>query len=312
MDRPAGLKVIEFFTETPLGEEILEGGGGGLLTGLSQIGSDKSPGQIALETAAAMIGGVVMGSAGRKIGARIGKRVHRNPLKDQGGMPATIGRMMGNETTGKGMKEMAIMGREAIKDSLISQTSSRMINEAMNDPAMFAKRYGIDPKEFLNQAEAVGMGNKAAAAMRTLEAMPPEQREAFIKGIRGKMSQYEAVENLIANQAHSNFDDTVRNLANNSERIGSDVSKLFNEVEGADGMADFMGSKVSRALEGLDRPVEDVTGEHVGRAVGRFIGDEVGILGGMAMGSLLAQQLGMESPKDRRIRELEKQLSGAG
>lgn len=29
-------------------------------------------------------------------------------------------------------------------------------------------------------------------------------------------------------------------------------------------------------------------------------------------GSLLAQQLGMESPKDRRIRELEKQLSGAG
>ena len=63
-------------------------------------------------------------------------------------------------------------------------------------------------------------------------------------------------------------------------------------------------------MRSLMNPVQPVTGEHVGRAVGRFIGDEVGVLGGLAAGSLLAQQLGIDSPKDQKIRELEQQLKG--
>lgn len=313
MDRPAGMRILEFFTETPLGEEILEGGGGGLMAGLSQVGSDKSPGQIALETAAAMLGGVAVGKAGRHIGAWAGKRMHDRALKDQGGTLAFIGRTFGNETTGKGLKENAIMGREAIKEAIVKKTSSQMAMEAMEDPGAFLGKYGVDPKLFLSQVETVGSGRQVAAALNALEQMPPAQREALLKQAREGMGGYEAVENLIARQAHQGFDATIREAAENSEKIGREFAGEFNKMagEGAPaGVGDFLGEKISKALTGMDRPVQEVTGEHVGKAVGRFIGDEVGVLGGMATGSLLAQQLGMESPKDRKIRELEQQLRG--
>ena len=51
-----------------------------------------------------------------------------------------------------------------------------------------------------------------------------------------------------------------------------------------------------------------VSGEMVGRGLGRIFGDEVGIGGGALIGALAAQQMGMESPKDREIRMLKKEL----
>jgi hypothetical protein len=39
-------------------------------------------------------------------------------------------------------------------------------------------------------------------------------------------------------------------------------------------------------------------------------GDEVGILGGLAAGGVAAEMMGLESQKDRRIRELEEQING--
>lgn len=297
--RPAGLKIVEFFTNTPLGEEVLDGVMGGSVAGLSQVGSDKSAGQIGLETAAAILGGIGMGAAGRRIGARIGRAVHKDPLKDQGSMPAFIGRTFGNDTTAKGLKENAIMGREALKESILQDTSMRMAREAVENPQGFAAKYGVTPETFSKYAEQVKAGRMTAGAMKAVESMPPEQRKELLN----KMAQqYSEVEDAIGTAAYSSFDEKLKHLVQNRDTAGQSVEEVFG-VKG-------LGDVVSRSLEGLDRPVQEVTGAHVGKAIGRFIGDEVGVLGGMAGGSLLAQQLGIESPKDVRIRELERQLAG--
>lgn len=300
--RPAGMRIVEFFADTPLGEEILEGVMGGGIAGLSQVGSGKSAGQIALETAAAMLGGVAIGAAGRRIGGALGRRVHAAPLQDQGGTLAMIGRTFGNETTAKGLKENAVMGREAIKESLLRQTSAAMAKEAVADPAGFAARYGVAPEQFQSMVGVVDGGRGVAAALKAMETMTPEQRQALAGPLLEQLKKYEQIEQAIAQRAHDNFDETVR-------RVVSDRGKYAQEVED---LAPGMGEVVDRLLQGLDRPVQAVTGEHVGKAIGRFMGDEVGVLGGLAAGSLLAQQLGIENPKDQRIRELEQQLAGRG
>ena len=55
-------------------------------------------------------------------------------------------------------------------------------------------------------------------------------------------------------------------------------------------------------------PKKPVTGEEVGRAIGRAAGDEIGVLGGLGVGSLISSGLGIDSPKDKQIKELEKKL----
>ena len=58
-----------------------------------------------------------------------------------------------------------------------------------------------------------------------------------------------------------------------------------------------------------------VTGEELGRAAGRMFGDEVGVLAGLGAGYGISQAMGIESPKDKAIRELTaelEQLRGEG
>jgi hypothetical protein len=74
-------------------------------------------------------------------------------------------------------------------------------------------------------------------------------------------------------------------------------------------MRDQMSGLVAGASTGSPTPI---TGEHVGRGIGRLIGDEVGILGGMGTGLLAAQALGLQGPKDRQIAELQAQLQQQG
>ena len=59
-------------------------------------------------------------------------------------------------------------------------------------------------------------------------------------------------------------------------------------------------------IAGLSKPV--VTGEHVGRAAGRMFGDEIGVLAGLGAGYGISQAMGIESPKDKAIRELTAEL----
>lgn len=294
-ERPAGLKLVEFFGNTPLGEEILEGTIGGLMAGASQLGSDQPLGQTALETAAAIAGGIAMGKLGRSIGARLGRRVHPNPLEDQGGALAFVGRLGGMETTAKGLKEQGLVGRDAVKEAIMNMSSADLAREALENPIEFARKYGIEAEQLQAMAPKVSQGRMTAAVLDNLGRMDPKAREELLR----QAGLYEKVEKLIQQKAYQDFDGIVGVATKNRNEIGDEV----------DSVLPGLGDMLSRALKDIDRPTTAITGEHVGRAAGRFIGDEVGILGGLAAGQLLAQQLGMENPKDKQIRELQAQLA---
>ena len=61
-------------------------------------------------------------------------------------------------------------------------------------------------------------------------------------------------------------------------------------------------------FESLLNAAPPVTGENVGRAIGRFAGDEIGVLAGLSAASALAGPLGIQSPKDIKIKKLEQDL----
>lgn len=302
MERKAGTELIKFFMTDPLGEELLEGSLGGLMAGATQLGSDQSLGQTALETAAAIAGGIGVGMAGRRIGAHLGKKIHQAPLKQQDSMVATVARTLGSETTAGGLRDQGAMMKNTIQEALVNETSAQLAREAMSNPAEFAKRYGVSAEMFQEYAPAVQKGRTAMAAAEALKAMPPELREQAMK----KLSQYEAVEKLITSRAAGSIDELIEKVARSADEIQGEIDPA--DLEQLQGLLGGRGP--GDAMRTLLNPVQPITGEHVGRAVGRMLGDEVGILGGMAAGSLIAQQLGMDSPKDRKIRELEEQLAG--
>jgi len=291
----AGSRLIGFLLTDPLGEELLEGTMGGLMAGASQIGSDQPWGQTALETAAAIAGGIGIGMLGRRIGAAAGKKFHPGALRNQEGMPAMVGRLMGSETTAEGLKHQGMMMKQAVQEGLINDTSARMAREAAQDPAAFTERYGLTAETFARVAPQVKVGRTGAAAMRGIESMPPEQRQKILDAL---LQEYEQVERVMAKESAGSIDEAINRVADH--------------YKGSDDLLPGADRPIGETLRSLLDPAPAVTGEHVGRAAGRFIGDEVGIMGGLAIGSLLAQQLGMESPKDRRIRELEAQLQQAG
>lgn len=301
MERKAGTELIKFFMTDPLGEELLEGSLGGLMAGATQLGSDQSFGQTALETAAAIAGGIGLGMAGRRIGAHLGKKIHQAPLKQQDSMLATVARTLGSETTAGGLRDQGAMMKNTIQEALVNETSAQLAREAMSNPAEFAKRYGVSAEMFQEYAPAVQKGRTAMAAAEALKAMPPELREQAMK----KLSQYEAVEKLMTSRAADSIDELIEKVARSADDIQGEIDPADLEQ-----LQSLLGGSPGDAMRSLLNPVRPITGEHVGRAVGRMLGDEVGILGGMAAGSLIAQQLGMDSPKDRKIRELEEQLAG--
>lgn len=302
MERKAGSQLISFFLNDPLGEELLEGTAGGLIAGASQLGSDQTLGQTALETAAAIAGGIGLGMAGRRLGAMAGKQLHKGPLKQQDSIVANLARTLGSETTASGLRDQGVVTKSAIQEALVNETSARLAREAIDDPVEFAKRYGVSAEQFAQVLPNVKAGRTAAAAAEALQAMPPELREQALK----KLSEYEAVEKLITQKAAGSIDESIRDAAAAFDRVQGDLDpsdlEAIKEV--------LKGRNPSDAIRSLLNPAPSITGEHVGRAVGRMIGDEVGVLGGLALGSVLAQQLGMDSPKDRKIRELEEQLAG--
>lgn len=302
--RKAGARLAEFFLTNPLGEEVLEGTTGGLLYGASQLGSDQTLAQTGLETALAIAGGIGLGAAGRRIGARLGQKFHKDPLANQDSMVAMMGRTMGSETTAEGLKQQGRQMRQIVEQGLLNESATSMLREALENPSAFKTKYNLDPREFEEKLGVVMNARGAAAMLKQYSELSPEGRAALLAQLEPVLKRYGDIENAVANRAVSNMDSGIESLADLFRKEGAKEGVSPDARNALGGVADY--------FDGMRGVAEPVKGEQVGRAVGRFIGDEVGILGGAALGSVLAQQLGMESPKDRKIRELEAQLSGRG
>ncbi len=281
---------LHWLVTNPLGEEVLEGTTGGLIAGASQLGSDQPWEQTALETAAAIGGGIGIGMLGRRAGARIGRHIRPEALTDQQGTLASLGRTIGSETTLEGVKSQAATMKNAIQESLVNSTSSRMLQESVADPIAFAGTYGIEASVFQEALPLVQKGRTTAGMIDAAGQLPADQRARVMEQIK----DYAKVENIITAETANNIDEVIRRQAERYQDV---------EIEGVPGK---LGPEISALLN----PTVPITGEHVGRAAGRILGDEIGILGGLAGGSVLASALGMEGAKDRRIRELEAQLQG--
>ena len=288
-----GKKFLDFFIHNPVGEEILEGTTGGLLAGGALIGTDQSPEEIALKTGAGIAGGIGIGMAGRRIGAGIGKRIQPKALKDQEGFLASASRSIGSETTAEGLKQQGAAMKVTMQESLVKDSSEKLIQEAMQTPHMFAKKYGINATEFQNTVPSVLKGRQAAAVANMYKDISPEQRKQLTDKVLGT---YKQVEDLITTNASTNIDKTL-------SRMAKDPALQDIKVEGLD-----EGLNVGKHIQDLLKPTTPVTGEQVGRAAGRFLGDEIGLLGGIGIAGIVADKLDLTDPKDKTIKMLREQL----
>jgi len=274
-------------------QESLEGIGGGAMAGVGLLGGNVPLSQVGIQTLAAMAGGVGFGMLGTRLGAALGKRLHPQALKNQAGPIATFGRGAGQKTLISGPAEIMRYGKGQIKQELREQTTSQLMDQALQNPQAFANKYGVDAETFKKYQSSVSMAGQGRALMETLERIPPEAKKEMAGNVRELMNQgFNQVENLINTQAALRMDDNLAKMA------------MLQKGKVLPGTDIDLGS----AFESLLKDPQVITGEHVGRAVGRFIGDEIGIIGGLTAGGALAGAMGIKNDKDKRIEELERQL----
>jgi len=294
---------LSFFIHNPMGEEILEGTAGGLLAGAgTAAGGDIEFGDALIRTGSAIAGGIGLGMAGRRLGARIGKKIQPKALKDQDSFVATTARMLGSETTVEGLKSQGNMLKNTVQQGLVNESVTNLVEQARKDPSMFQKTYNIDPQSFLKNANNVKYGNAGVAFLNTVKDISPEKRKILTDKIMNEMGleEFSKAENLVRERASANIDNLV-NAAMKGELDSSATAELLkNTGSKSSSIADIVTDMMS--------PKKPVTGEEVGRAIGRAAGDEIGVLGGLGVGSLFSSGLGIDSPKDKQIKELEKKL----
>ena len=288
----AGQNRVLSFLASPLGEEVIEGTMTGGVAGLSQIGSDTTPQEVALKTVGGIAGGIGLGMAGRRIGAAIGKKIQPNALKDQEGMLATFGRLTGSESTIEGIKQQGQIGINLIQERLVQDTSAAMLEQAIENPNLFASKYGVTADEFQQVMPYVKKGREAAVAARTFEMLSEKEKHELVHNLKDK---YKQVEQAVVTNAANNIDTTIKKAVNNPNL--------------KDMMIPGIDKSASQMFESLLGSAPPVTGEHVGRAIGRFAGDEIGILTGVGVAGALAGPLGIQSPKDTKIKKLEQELN---
>ena len=288
----AGQNRVLSFLASPLGEEVVEGTMAGGVAGLSQIGSDTTPQEVALKTVGGIAGGIGLGMAGRRIGAAVGKRINPNALKDQEGMLATFGRLTGSESTIEGVKRQGQVMKNLVQESLVNETSAAMLEQAIENPNLFASKYGVTADKFQQVMPYVKQGRKAATAARTFEMLSEKERHELVHNV---MNAYKQVEQAVVTNASNNIDTTIRKAVNNPNLKDMMIPGI-----------DKSASQMFESLLGSSSPI---TGENVGRAIGRFTGDEIGILTGVGVAGALAGPLGIQSPKDTKIKKLEQELN---
>lgn len=290
--------------QNELFNEFQEGLMTGIPAGLSLIGTDVSLPQVALQTVGAVAGGFGIGMLGKSIGARIGKRLHKDALTNQEGLAANFGRVAGQKTLAQGAAETMRHAKGQIKQELRQQTSSQLLNEALQSPQVFASKYGVDPETFKKYHSVVGQAGQVSAALETIQSLSPEQRKEMLQRVplaqRKQMETmaqvrdpgFSQVENLINTQASESMDRRIARMAS---------SQKGQTIPGTD-------MDMGEMFESMLKQPNAVTGEHVGRAVGRLIGDEVGVVTGIGLTGALAGSLGMKTEKDKKIEELQQQV----
>lgn len=264
--RKVGEKLIDFF-QTPMGEEIVEGTMGGLLAGVPLFFQDNDPGAAAIQTLAAISGGIGLGMAGRRIGAAIGKTVQPGALADQDGLMATLARGAGSETLGEGLGGVVNKQFANMQDGMKNVALMRIRKDASELSAdEFQSRYNMTPAEF---------------------------------------TEFDRVNDIVANATRTatktEVDEANKELQQGLEALAE---------QGVDpGLLGDVAGKLGNGVNSLSlQAPPPVTGEHVGRMLGRFIGDEVGIMGGVGAGALISQAMGFQTPKDREIARLQEEL----
>lgn len=279
--RPAGSALLEW-AQTPQGEEIIEGTLGGMLAGLPMFFvQDQDPAAAALMTASAVAGGIGVGMAGRRIGAALGKKIQPGALADQNGAIAAIARTAGSESLTEGFEQQGRMMRGQVADYLLEKQAVEMLKSGKLSPEVMDELRGV--RQF-------------ASAVDAFENATPEQRAAVLKQAGytpEKLERLALLEKELTTGAADQMDRHLMDIAMMMEKGDLDLPLVSPDT-----------------VRGLTQAPEQVTGEHVGRAIGRFLGDEIGVLGGVGVGALAAGQLGFQSPKDKEIERLKAELQG--
>ena len=267
--RPAGARLFNFF-QSGLGEEVAEGMIGGGLVGLGLLHTDQPIEQTALQTALAMAGGVGLGMGARRIGAGLGKAIHPQALAQQNGPIASLGRLSGQQGVVMGARDSMSQLGEAMRKQLRGHTMGQVKAEFLDNPVEVARKFGMTPEQFK-------------------EVMPLLEKadEAFTKRAGGTVDEIAGRFKRDAALGNGGF--------MHDAEDAQDIQQMLGDAQ------NFLGNALT------SKPTE-ITGEHIGRMVGRGIGDEMGIMGGVALGGVIGDQLGWESEKDRKIKELEREL----
>jgi len=291
-------------------EELAEGALLGLMTAGAVVPQDETLAAKAMQVAGAATLGVGMGVGARHIGARLGRRWGKGaPLKNP--TVASFARMTGSESITQGLGAQGRLVKETIERDLRDTTARSLMRQAEADPEAFLQTYGLDPAAFLQGAGNTAPLQGVSAVASALKDMPPERRAEAVRALQDSIPEplrnaLDADE-LIAGQASSTIDTTIRNMAADLEERFPDGMSIdspgFEDAKQKLGpMAGLFEGQTLTAekLLSLLDPVEPVTGEHLGRAIGRFAGDEIGAILGQAGGLLLARSMGLgKQPAER-------------
>ena len=142
--------------------------------------------------------------------------------------------------------------------------------------------------------------------MRRYREVDPDGFRQYYNIQPEEFDAFEKVQENIGRRGAVSVDD-------NLQAAASQLGKIRNELDLAGQGNEEVGALLGKASGFVDsmrnqENIEEITGKQVGKALGRFIGDEVGIIGGLAVGSAAANQLGLKSNKDIQIEKLEELL----
>ena len=286
-------RAFNWMTGTPLGEEIVEGTLGGLMAGAGMLASDQSGERTALQTATAIAGGIGIGMLGRRAGEAIGSRLAPNPLSDQMGLIATIGRLGGSETTVKGLEDQAKISSMAIQNAMRKGANNEMAREATE--ALQGRNQGLRSRQFMRMEDDPSELIRRQEMFTKKYGVTPEE---FIK--------YQEVDEIVGNKAASQLVDNIDNFGDMMQEGASLYARTEEEAE----LVRELAGTIKNIAAGEN--LQPVTGKQVGKTIGRLFGDEVGVIGGLMAGGVAANQLGFKTDKDKRIDKLQQLLAQHG